>query len=145
MFDQQEPTKSSVEVTMPLSGLDTHVTQLDEHLKKADFFDADAYPNITFKSSKMNVVRIDKYQVFGNLTVHGVTKPLVLWVKLNKVGENSFTKAQEIGLDGTGTLKRSDFGVGFGSPQLSDEIQIRITSEAIRLNSELKPLAKAER
>lgn len=130
VFDDKDPAKSSVEVTLPLADLDTHVPALDEHLKKPDFFDADKYPAITFKSTNVQAAGGNKFKVTGNLTVHGVTKPVVLDATLNKSGEHPMTKAQTVGFDATATLKRSDFGVGAYVPNVSDEIQIHITTEA---------------
>jgi polyisoprenoid-binding protein YceI len=129
VFDEQHPTQSSVEVTLPLANLDTHVPALDKHLKEADFFDADKYSTVTFKSTKVQPLGGHKFKVTGDLTVHGVTKPVVLDATLNKVGPHPMTKAQAIGFDATATLKRSDFGVGAYVPNVSDEITIRITTE----------------
>ncbi|HEX5305126.1 MAG TPA: YceI family protein [Dyella sp.] len=129
VFDEANPAKSSVEVTMPLANLDTHVSALDEHLKKADFFDAAKYPVITFKSTKVEPLGGDKFKVTGDLTVHGVTKPVVLDATLNKAGIQPMLKVPAIGFDATGTIKRSDFGVAAYVPNVSDEVQIRITTE----------------
>lgn len=130
VFDDKDVSKSSVDVTLPLADLDTHVSKLDEHLKKADFFDADKYPNVTFKSTKVQAAGGNKYKVTGDLTVHGVTKPVTLDATLNKSGEHPMMKVQTVGFDATATLKRSDFGVGAYVPNVSDEIKIRITTEA---------------
>jgi len=116
-------------VTLPLANLDTHVSALDTHLKEPDFFDASKYPTVTFKSTKVQPLGGDKFKVTGDLTVHGVTKSVVLDAKLNKSGVHPMTKAQSIGFDATGSLKRSDFGVGAYVPNVSDEIKIRITTE----------------
>jgi polyisoprenoid-binding protein YceI len=129
VFDQQHPDQSKVEVTLPLSALDTHVPALDTHLKEADFFNADKYPTITYRSTKVQPLGHDKFKVTGNLTVHGVTRPVVLDATLNRVGPHPMSKAQSIGFDATGTLKRSEFGVGAYVPNVSDEIAIRITTE----------------
>ena len=129
VFDEQHLAQSSVEVTLPLANLDTHVPALDKHLKEADFFDADKYPTVTFKSTKVQPLGGHKFKVTGDLTVHGVTKPVVLDATLNKVGPHPMTKAQAIGFDATTTLKRADFGVGAYVPNVSDEITIRITTE----------------
>ena len=129
VFDEKNPAKSSVEVTLPLANLDTHVSKLDEHLKKPDFFDADKFSTITFKSTKVQSEGAGKYKVTGDLTVHGVTKPVVLDAKLNKSGEHPMLKVAAIGFDATTTIKRSDFGVGAYVPNVSDEIKIRITTE----------------
>lgn len=129
VFDQQDPAKSSVEVSMPLSRLDTHVKALDEHLKEASFFDAAKYPVVTFKSTSVQPLGDKHFKVVGNLTVHGVTKPVTLDATLNRIGPHPMTKAQAIGFDATATLKRSDFGVGAYVPMVGDEITIRITTE----------------
>jgi len=130
VFDEKNPAKSSVDVTLPLANLDTHVADLDTHLKKPDFFDADKYPTVTFKSTKVQPVGGNKFKVSGDLTVHGVTKPVVLDATLNKVGEHPMMKVQTVGFDATATLKRSDFGMGAYVPNVSDEIKVRITTEA---------------
>lgn len=129
VFDQQNPSKSTVDVTLPLSNLDTHVPALDKHLKEADFFDADKFPTITFKSTSVQSLGGKHYKVTGDLTVHGVTKPVVLNATLNNVGPHPMTGAQSIGFNATGTLKRSDFGLGAYVPKVSDEIQLTITTE----------------
>jgi polyisoprenoid-binding protein YceI len=129
VFDEQHPTQSSVDVTLPLNGLDTHVSALDKHLKEADFLDADKYPAVTFKSTKVEPLGGHKFKVTGDLTVHGVTKSVVLDATLNKVGPHPMNKAQSIGFDATASVKRSDFGVGAYVPNVSDEIAIRITTE----------------
>ncbi|AHX15685.1 polyisoprenoid-binding protein [Dyella jiangningensis] len=130
VFDEKDPAKSSVDVTLPLADLDTHVSKLDEHLKKPDFFDAEKYPTVTFKSTKVQAVGGNKYKVTGDLTVHGVTKPVVLDATLNKSGEHPMLKVPTVGFDAVTTLKRSDFGVGAYVPNVSDEIKVRITTEA---------------
>ncbi|HEY9133860.1 MAG TPA: YceI family protein [Dyella sp.] len=129
VFDEKNPAKSSVEVTLPLANLDTHVSDLDAHLKKPDFFDADKYSTVTFKSTKVQAEGNGKFKVTGDLTVHGVTKPVVLDAKLNKVGEHPMMKVQAIGFDASATIKRSDFGMGAYVPNVSDEIKIHITTE----------------
>ena len=129
VFDEQHPARSSVDVTLPLSLLDTHVPALDKHLKEADFFDADKYPTVTFKSTRVQPLGGHKFKVTGELTVHGVTKPVVLDATLNKIGIHPMTKAQSIGFDATATLKRSEFGIGAYVPMVSDLITIHITTE----------------
>ncbi|GAA0909352.1 YceI family protein [Luteibacter anthropi] len=130
VYDEKDPSKSSVEVTLPLSGLDTFVPKLDEHLKSKDFLDAAQFPNITFKSTKVAGAGKGKLKVTGDLTVHGVTKPVTLDVTVNKVGDHPMLKVPAAGFDAVATIKRSDFGVGAYVPNVSDEIKIRITTEA---------------
>ncbi|ALN89832.1 MULTISPECIES: YceI family protein [Lysobacter] len=130
-YDPAKPAASKVEVTIPLDGLDSHVGDFDEHLKSADFFDAAKFPTITFKSTKVEAAGDKKLKVTGDLTVHGVTKPAVLDVNINKIGEQPMAKRAAAGFDASTTLKRSDFGIGKYVPNVSDEIKIHITTEAI--------------
>lgn len=130
-YDPAKPAASSVQVTIPLDGLNSHVPDFDEHLKSADFFDAAKYPTITFKSTKVEAAGEKKLKVTGDLTVHGVTKPAVLDVSINKIGEQPMAKRAAAGFDASTTLKRSDFGLGKYAPNVSDEVSIRITTEAL--------------
>jgi polyisoprenoid-binding protein YceI len=129
VFDEQHPAQSSVEVTLPLADLDTHVTALDTHLKEADFLDAGKYPTVTFRSTNVQPLGGHKFKVTGDLTVHGVTKAVVLAATLNKVGPHPMGKTQSIGFDATASIKRSDFGVGAYVPNVGDELTVRITTE----------------
>ena len=138
VYDEAAPTKSTVEATLPLAGLDSFVPKLDEHLKSADFLDAAKYPTVTFKSTKVAAAGKGKLKVTGDLTVHGVTKPVTLDVTVNKVGPHPMMKVQTAGFDATATIKRSDFGVGAYVPAVSDEIKIRITTEAHDASAEKK-------
>lgn len=137
-YDPAKPAASSVQVTIPLDGLDSHVPDFDEHLKSADFFDAEKFPTITFKSTKVEAAGDKKLKVSGELTVHGVTKPAVLDVTINKIGEQPMVKRAAAGFDASTTLKRSDFGLGKYAPNVSDEVSIRITTEALVPKPEAK-------
>lgn len=128
--DNEKPANSSVNVTIPLSSLNTNVSALDEHLKKAEFFDAINYPNITFKSTQVEALGGNKYKITGNLTVKDVTKPVVLDAVLNKQGEHPMTKLQSIGFNATTSFDRSAFGVGAYVPNVGDKITVNITTEA---------------
>lgn len=131
-FDQADPTKSSVQVTIPLASVNSNVPKLDEHLQKDEFFDSAKYPDATFKSTKVEKgAGKNKLKVVGDLTLHGVTKPVVLDVTINKVGEHPMRKAAAAGFEASTTVKRSDFGISKYVPMVSDEIKIHITSEAI--------------
>ncbi|MFC5571507.1 YceI family protein [Lysobacter yangpyeongensis] len=131
VYDADHVGQSSVNVTIPLTGLDTGVPDLDEHLRSSDFFDAEKYPTITFASTKTEAAGDNKLRVFGDLTVHGVTRPVVLDVTLNKSGVHPLGKREAIGFDANTTIRRSEFGVGKFVPNVSDDITIRITTEAM--------------
>ena len=130
VYDEKHVAKSSVEVTLPLSGLDSFVPKLDEHLKSADFFDAEKFPAITFKSTNVEDLGGGKLRITGDLTVKGTTRPVVLAAQLNKAGDHPMTKRPTVGFDATTTIKRSEFGVGAYVPNVGDEITLRITTEA---------------
>lgn len=131
-FDEANPTKASVEVKIPLASVNSNVPKLDEHLQKDEFFDSAKYPDATFKSTKVEKgAGKNKLKVIGDLTLHGVTKPVALDVTVNKVGEHPMRKAPAAGFEASTTVKRSDFGISKYVPMVSDEIKIHITSEAI--------------
>lgn len=130
-YDPANVGTSKVEVTLPLSGLDSHVEKFDEHLRSADFFDAEKYPNITFKSTKVEAAGDKKLRVFGDLTIKGITRPVVLDTTINKIGEQPMAKRAAAGFDATTTIKRSDFGVDKYAPNVSDNVTLRITTEAV--------------
>jgi polyisoprenoid-binding protein YceI len=85
LLDQADLTRSSVSVTLPLEGLDTRVAKLDEELKGPEFFDAARYPAITFKSSKIEKSGENHLKITGDLTVHGVTRPVTFDATVNKI------------------------------------------------------------
>ena len=129
-FDPAEPTKSTLEVTIPIAGIDTGVAALDEHLRSADFFDAEKFPTATFKSTKVEAVGAKALKVSGNLTLHGVTKPVVLDVTINQVGPYPMGGRPAAGFDATATIRRSEFGIAKYVPNVSDDIALSITTEA---------------
>jgi len=122
------------ELTANVASLDTRVEARDNHLKSADFFDAEKFPTITFKSIFLEKVDNNKYKLTGNLTMHGVTKPVTMALQYNGTVENAMNKKQTAGFQLTGTLKRSDFGIGvnFPEPMISDEVRIKADGEFIR-------------
>ena len=129
VYDADDVAASSVEVTLPLAGMNSYTAKFDEHLRSADFFEVAAFPVATFKSTRVEAAGEGKLKVTGDLTIKDVTKPVVLDVTLNKVGENMGGQPT-IGFDATTTIKRTDFGVGMYAPAVSDEVRIRITTEA---------------
>lgn len=130
-YDPDNVGQSSVEVTLPLSGLEAHVPDFNDHLRSADFFDAAQYPEITFKSTRVEAAGEGKLRVWGDLTVHGVTKEVLLDTTINKLGEHPMGKRAAAGFDARTVIKRSEFGVGKYVPNVSDEVEIRITVEAM--------------
>ena len=130
-YDPDNVGQSSVEVVLPLSGLEAHVPAFNEHLRSDDFFDAANHPHVTFKSTRVEAAGEGKLRVIGDLTIRGITKEVVLDTTINKVGEQPMAKRAAAGFDATTTVKRTDFGLGLYAPNVSDEVQIRITTEAV--------------
>lgn len=130
-YDAAKPSASKVDVTIPLSGMASHVVKFDTHLRSADLFEVAKHPVITFKSTKVESRGKDKLKVTGDLTVKGITRPVVLDVTLNKSGLHPMAKRPAIGFDATASLKRSEFGLGYGVPNVGDDVRIRITTEAM--------------
>ncbi len=131
-YDQAAPTKASVKVTIALASVNSNVPKLDTHLQSADFFDAAQYPLATFQSTRVEKgASPDHLKVSGNLTLHGMTHPVILDVTVNKVAEHPMRKAMAAGFDATTTIRRSQFGLTKYVPMVSDDIHVRITTEAI--------------
>lgn len=129
MLDTTDLTKSSVEVKIPVASVHTGVPKFDEHLKSADFFEAAKYPDITFRSTGVAAAGEGKLAVTGDLTMHGVTKPVTLDVTVNKIGEHPMAKTPWAGFDAATTIKRTDFGLGLYAPNVSDDVKIAISVE----------------
>ncbi|SEO09288.1 YceI family protein [Acinetobacter sp. yr461] len=128
--DNAKPANSSVNVTIPLSSVNTNVSALDKEFQEEAWFNAAKYPNITFKSTKVETKDKKHFKITGDLTVKGVTKPVVLDAVLNKQGEHPMAKVPAIGFNATTSFKRSDFGLGNYVPNVGDKITVNITTEA---------------
>ena len=130
VYNADDAAASSVEVTLPVSGISALAADFHDHLSSADWFDAAKFPTATFKSTSVQAAGINKFTVAGDLTVKGVTRPVTLDVTLNGAGEHPMRKVPAVGFDATTTLKRSDFGLGGFAPAVSDEVKVHITTEA---------------
>jgi polyisoprenoid-binding protein YceI len=132
-----------VQVTIPLSSLNTGVPALDEHLRSEDFFEIAKFPTATFRSTKVEQgAGKDRLRVTGDLNLHGVTRAVTLDVTVLKVGTNPRTQLSTVGFAATTLLKRADFGLGAYVPQVSDEIQMQITSQGVEAKAYAEYLRK---
>ncbi|MFD1107585.1 YceI family protein [Sphingobium olei] len=125
-LDKANPANSKVEVTFQIANLRTGVAKLDEHLLKPDFFDAAKFPTATFVSTSVKPEGATSAEITGNLTLHGVTKPVTLDAEFYGVGPSPMSKKENIGFVATGTIKRSDFGMGYAVPLVSDAIALKV-------------------
>jgi polyisoprenoid-binding protein YceI len=102
----------------------------DEHLRSADFFNSAEFPEMVFKSTKFNFSGENVESIEGNLTLLGVTKPARFQVVSFKCGPHPFNKKPMCGADVEGTIKRSEWGMKYGVPGISDEVKLAISLEA---------------
>ncbi len=137
VWDDKDVSKSSVDVTIDASTVDTSVDARNKHLKSADFFNIEKYPTLTFKSTSVKRTGAGKLQIIGDLTLAGVTKPVTLDVDGPATPQEQ--KSQQgtkivTGFSASGTLKRSDFNFGskFPSAVISDEVKFTIDAEAAK-------------
>lgn len=132
VLDEATPQNSKVNVTIQVAEIITGIPELDKHLKGKQFFDVGQFPTATFVSEKVDLTGKETANVQGNLQIRGVTKPITLQVKLNKVGENPINNKKTVGFTANTVLKRSDFGITTLLPGLGDEVQIDIEIEAAK-------------
>jgi polyisoprenoid-binding protein YceI len=142
-IDIVNPPASTVELKIDAASVNTGNPDRDKHLNSPDFFDTAKFPEIVFKSTKIALKGKDTYEVTGNLTMKGVTKPVVLTVAANGFASDG-KGGQKAGFDVTGKLNRKDFGVSYnaiadGLAVLSEEVFLGISVEANRKT----PLAPA--
>ncbi|WP_338493448.1 YceI family protein [Erwinia aphidicola] len=129
-YDAANVAASKVQVSLPIDTIDTHVAALTSEFKGADYFNVAKYPTATFSSSKVVSKGGNKLDVYGDLTIKGITKPVILQAVLNKQGEHPMVKKQAIGFDAETTIKRSDFKLDKYVPAVSDEVKIHVSTEA---------------
>ena len=136
--DANDPTAAKVDATIDASSLNTRVEKRDMHLKSPDFLDVAKYPTITFKSTKIEAAGPNKWTVTGDLTLHGVTKPIVLDVEASGPPIHDPMGNMRAGASATAKIKRSDFGLTWnkvlesGGVMVGDEVAISIDVEAIQ-------------
>ncbi|MTH79492.1 YceI family protein [Paracoccus aestuariivivens] len=133
LLDAEAPANSSVEATIPLSGLHTVSPDLDKHIFGEGFLSGDQASAVaTFKSTKVEVDGDKEAKVTGDFSLNGVTKEIVLDVDLNQIAAHPMTGKEAAGFDAETTIKRSDFNMGKFAPAVSDEVEISITVEAVK-------------
>lgn len=125
-----DAAKCSVEIVAKTESVDSNDAKRDQHLKSPDFFNVKQFPALSFKSTKV-AISGEKYEVTGDLTMKGVTKPLT--VVLDRVGSGKDPwGGYRTGFEGTFTVKRSDFGMNYMPDGIGDEVKILISIEGIR-------------
>lgn len=123
-----------IELSADANSVNTDNDKRDEHLRGEDFLDVAKFPKLSFKSTSVKKVSANKYKVNGNLTFHGVTKPITLDATLRGVTTNPMSKKATAGFKVTGTIKRKDFGFGtkYGNAMLSEEVTLNANTEFVQ-------------
>lgn len=131
--DGKKGEKESITVTVDANSITTHEAKRDKHLKNADFFDVKQFPTITFKSDSVTKKGGNKYEVKGQLSLHGVTKPVTFTLDRGRTGKDPWGNTRTGG-DAQFTIKRSDFGMNYmqGENQVSDEVTLFLAVEGIK-------------
>ena len=138
VYDEKDPTKSTVEATIDVSTINTRDPKRDGHLKSPDFFDAEKFPTITFKSKAITRAGKGKLKMKGDLTMHGVTKEVVLDLEAPAKPVKSPWGTEVYGVQAAGKINRKDFGVSWnktleaGGLLVGDEVRIAINVEFVK-------------
>ena len=136
-FDPENPAASSVEVTIDPASIDTADAQRDAHLRSPDFLDVEKFPKASYRSIKVEDLGGDKYRLTGHLTVHGVTKPVVLQVTYEGAGKDPWG-GERAGFSATTSFDRKDFGLEWnkaletGGLLVGEKVDLTLEIEAIK-------------
>ncbi|MCD2514776.1 YceI family protein [Massilia sp. G4R7] len=122
----------TLDITVHIDSIDFGHDKMNEHAKSPDIFDAAKFPTATFKSKSITFTGDVPTSAQGELTLHGVTKPLTLTINKFKCIDHPMLKREVCGADVTGTFQRSDFGVNYGLPRFSPEVKLAIQVEAVK-------------
>ena len=137
VFDAEDPTRSTLALTIQAASIDTRNADRDAHLRSNDFFDMETYPEITFFSTGVEQVDGDAYRVTGDLTIKGVTKPVTVDFTFTGAAVDPYGN-QRIGLEGTTQVNRKDWGVSWnaalesGGVLVGEKVTLEFEVSAIR-------------
>jgi polyisoprenoid-binding protein YceI len=129
MYDADDASASSVEITLPVAGLESGVPPFNDHLKSADFFEAETYPTATFTSTSIESTGEDTATMTGDLTIKDVTAPVTFDVTLIGASPNPMSGAQLWSFSATTTLDRTEWGLGNFAPAVPADVVLTINSE----------------
>jgi polyisoprenoid-binding protein YceI len=138
-IDGEDPTKSSAIVNVKVASVDTANAQRDEHLRTNDFFEAAKFPIMTYKSSGAERVDDTHYRLSGDLTLHGVTRPVTFDIEFTGQATDPFGNAR-IGFEGTAVLNRKDFGISWnaaleaGGVLVSEKVTVELDISAVKVS-----------
>lgn len=130
-LDKNAPEKSSVTATVKIASVDSNNAEREGHLRGPSWLDAEQFPLMTFTSTQVEQTGESTAKVTGDLTLHGVTRPLTLNVTLHKIGADPVSKREAAGFTATGSLKRGDFGMMTAQGLIGDAVEISIEALAV--------------
>lgn len=130
-LDQAAKT-GSVDIEIDAASISTGFAKRDDHLRSPDFFNTAEFPTITYKSTKFNFSGNTPSSVEGNLTILGVTKPVTLTIDAFNCGVHPMSKKDVCGAGASAQIKRSDFGVKYGIPNIGDDVKLVFEIEAVK-------------
>jgi polyisoprenoid-binding protein YceI len=130
-FSSSNPSDTRVDLTIKSNSVDTNNERRDKHLRNEDFFDMTKYPEITFVSTEARHIKDNVYELTGDLTLHGTSRPVT--VQFAHTGTSDASNGRQlIGGECTFSIKRSEFGMGFAAPGIADEVTLTVSIEAKR-------------
>ena len=135
-FDADDPARGRADITIGAASVDTRDAKRDAHLRSADFFDVDTFPTLTFRSTKVTGTS-KRFALTGDLTIHGITRPITLDVTFEGVGKDPWG-IERAGFSASGTLNRKDFGLTWnaaletGGVLVGDEVKIALDVQLIK-------------
>jgi polyisoprenoid-binding protein YceI len=135
--DERDAEHASIELTIPVAGIDTREPKRDAHLRSGDFFDADRFHNIHFQSSRITRLDKDKFSVTGDLTIRDITRPVVLSVESGGRGRDPWG-GERIGFSASTTINRHDFGLHWnqaletGGVLVGNDVKISVDLELVK-------------
>ena len=130
-LDSSDPENSSVAVTIDATSIDSRVAEFNSHLNGEDFFNTAEYPTITFESTEIRATGADTFDITGDLTILGTTKPVTLLATINQAANHPMRNVPTVGVSASAALKRSDWGLGAYVPAVSDEVTLSIEVELL--------------
>lgn len=139
IFDRAHPENSMIDVTIKTETIDMDSDKWDDHMKSPDFFNVEQFPDMTFKSTAIEITGEKTAKITGDLKLLGVIKPVVMQTTYNKSDKHPFSGKFVSGFSASATIKRSDFGMNYGLPGVGDEVNIMIEVEGYRTEPEEAP------
>lgn len=130
-FDPDAVEETRLRFVIDPASVDTDWAKRDEHLRSADFFDVENHPEIVFVSTAVNPTGAEQAEIAGELTIKGITRPVLFEAELNRIGPSPLTRRTTAGFTATGVIDRTEFDLGYAAPEVGAEVPVRIDVEIL--------------